>query len=139
MSRRESPGTNDARVCSWIQKGRSANVLRIERDDLEARRVVLTVQGRIVREWADVLERECVELMQSGLVVVLDLSGVVFIGRSGIEVLGRLARAGVGIIDCSPLIADVLEQEGIEVGRSFRDPNNGTEPGKLGGAGDPSD
>ena len=80
--------------------------------------MVLTLQGHIVAEWAEVLERECLEARRAGLRVVLDLSGVSFVGCSGIDVLGRLERAGVvTIVGCPPLIAETLEQDGIEVGR----------------------
>jgi len=99
-------------------------VLRIQRLDVNARTVSLVLQGRIVAEWADLLERECAELMLSPLRVVLDLSEVVFIGRHGVEVLGRLGRAGVRVIGCTPLIAAMLEQEGIAVRRPFRDGQN---------------
>jgi anti-anti-sigma regulatory factor len=88
-------------------------VLRIQRYDVNARTVSLVLQGRIVAEWSDLLERECAELMRSRSSVVLDLSEVVFIGRSGVEVLGRLGRAGARVIGCTPLIAAMLEQEGI--------------------------
>ena len=88
-------------------------MLRIQRHDVNARTVSLLLQGRIVAEWADLLERECGELMRSKLRVVLDLSEVVFIGRYGVEALGRLGRAGVRVIGCTPLIAVMLEQEGI--------------------------
>jgi anti-anti-sigma regulatory factor len=88
-------------------------VLRIQRYDVNPRTVSLALQGRIVAEWADLLERECAELMRSELRVVLDLSEVVFIGRSGVEALGRLARAGAQVVGCTPLIAAMLEQEGI--------------------------
>ncbi len=100
-------------------------MLHILRVDVEAHRVVLILQGHLVTEGADALERECLELSRSGLSTALDLSGVVFIGRSGLEVLGRLSRAGVGIWACSPLVADMLEQEGIDVGRDLRDANEG--------------
>lgn len=96
-------------------------MLRILRDPVGDHRVVLILQGRLVAEWVEVLERECQELSRSGQGVDLDLAGVVFIGRSGFEALGRLARAGVGIIACLPLIADMLEQEGIDVGRKLPD------------------
>jgi anti-anti-sigma regulatory factor len=88
-------------------------VLRIQRDERDAHTVALLLQGRIAAEWADLLERECEELTRSGFRVVLDLSDVVFIGRSGLEALGRLGQAGVGIVGSSPLIAAMLEQEGI--------------------------
>ena len=88
-------------------------MLRIQRTEVIAHTVTLVLHGRIVAEWADLLERECLELLRSETRVVLDLSEVVFIGRSGLEVLGRLGQAGVGIAGCSPLIAAMLEQEGI--------------------------
>ena len=88
-------------------------MLRIQRIDVDAHGVTLILQGRIVAEWADLLESECVELSRSGFRVELDLSEVVFIGRSGIEVLSRLSRGGIGIISCSPLIVAMLRQEGI--------------------------
>jgi len=92
-------------------------MLRIQRHDVNARTVTLVVQGRIVAEWADLLERECGELMRSRLRVMLDLSEVVFIGRYGVEALGRLSRAGARVIGCTPLIAAMLEQGGIAVRR----------------------
>jgi len=52
--------------------------------------------------------------------VVLDLSEVVFIGRYGVEALGRLGRAGARVIGCTPLIAAMLEQEGIAVATPSR-------------------
>jgi len=99
-------------------------VLRIQRYDVNARTVSLVLQGRIVAEWADLLERECAELMRSQLRVVLDFSEVVFIGRYGVKALGRLGRAGAQVIGCTPLIAAMLEQEGIAVRRPFRDAQN---------------
>lgn len=95
-------------------------MLRILRIDVEAPWVVLILQGQIVAEWAAFLESECLELSRSGLRVVLDLSGVIFIGLTGLKVLGRLNGKGVGIAGCSPSIADMLEEEGIEVNRKVR-------------------
>jgi anti-anti-sigma regulatory factor len=96
-------------------------MLRILRNDADRHRVVLILEGRIVAAWADMLERVCLEAMRSGRPVVLDLSGVAFIARSGREALGRLSRAGVGITGCSPLIAEMLEQDGIAVIRTNGD------------------
>jgi hypothetical protein len=53
---------------------------------------------------------------------VLDLSDVVFINRYGIEALGRMGRAGARVIGCTPLIAAMLEQEGIVAWRPSRSP-----------------
>jgi anti-anti-sigma regulatory factor len=102
-------------------------MLRIERDDVDAHRVILVLQGHVVAEWADLLERECAELSRSGLRVALDFSAVAFIGRSGFEALSRLSRAGVPIIGCSQLIADVLGQEGIAASRAFEAGDDGSD------------
>ncbi len=96
-------------------------MLRIRRDDLDGHKVVLVLQGRIALEWAELLERESEELTRSGIRVVLDLSDVVFISRSGLEVLARLGKAGTRIVGCSPLIAAMLEQEGLAPSRDFTD------------------
>jgi anti-anti-sigma regulatory factor len=103
----------------------SAAMLRIHRNDVMTHRVVLLLQGFIVAEWAEVLERECAELLGAGLPVTLDLSGVSFVGRSGIEVLKRAQAGGVRIVGCSPLIAATLEHEGIEAQVRGTRPGNG--------------
>ena len=100
-------------------------MLRILSENVEAHQVVLNLQGNIVGEWADLLERVCLDLSRTGPRVLLDLAGVAFIGRSGLGVLVRLGRTGIGIVGCSPLIADLLEQEGIEVGRKIAITNDG--------------
>jgi anti-anti-sigma regulatory factor len=94
-------------------------VLRIVRKDREAHHVVLVLQGHIFAEWAELLERECLILSKSGERVSLDCSDVAFISRSGFEVLGRLVRSGVEIFACPPLIADMLEHEGVGVVRDL--------------------
>ena len=93
-------------------------MLHIHHDIVAAHAVTLRLQGRIVAEWAELLERECRSLMRFGHSVVLDLSDVVFIGRSGVEVLSRVSRAGVRIVGCTPLVAAMLEQEGIALHRT---------------------
>jgi anti-anti-sigma regulatory factor len=93
-------------------------MLRIRRDDVDDRTVVLILEGRIVAAWAVLLERECEDLIRAGIRVVLDFSDVIFISRSGVEALGRLGRAGVLIVESPPLIAAMLAEEGIGMGRS---------------------
>ena len=90
-------------------------MLRIRHEDLDSEKVVLHLDGSVVAEWADLLERVCADAGRPGRRVVVDLAGVVFIGRSGFQALGRLSRSGVGITGASPLIADMLESDGIEL------------------------
>src|SRR5262245_48691564 len=89
--------------------------LRITRQRGSRSRARLRLEGRIVDEWAALLERECLDLLLSRGAVSLDLAGVGFVDRTGVEVLGRLSRAGVEIRCRSMLVASVLEGEGIRV------------------------
>ena len=89
--------------------------LRITRERGSRFRAKLRLEGRIVAEWAALLERECLELLLSRGAVSLDLAGVVFVDRAGVEVLGRLSHMGVEIHCRSRLVASVLEGEGVHV------------------------
>ena len=99
-------------------------MLRITRLDVDVHRVTLVLEGHILLEWADLLERECEELSRSAFEVSLDFSDVFFIGRTGFEALTRLSQAGVKIFGCSPLIADMLQHAGIAARRSVRRPRS---------------
>ena len=111
-------------------------MLRILRTEPEEGVVVLVLEGHVAGEWVELLDRECSDVRRSGSRVSLDLSGVTFIGRSGLETLGRLGRGGVEVRGCSPLIADMLEQEGIEPRRTPDAVSEEELPGKRGGAAD---
>ena len=89
--------------------------LRITRRKGSRSRATLTLEGRVVAEWAALLKRECSELLRSRRLVVLDLAGVTFVDRTGVETLARLNRAGVEIL-CRPgAVASVLEGEGVRI------------------------
>jgi len=89
--------------------------LRITRKKRSRSRATLVLEGRVATEWADLLERECSDLLRSELAVNLDLAGVTFVDRAGVRTLRRLSRKGVEI-RCRPgPVASVLEAEGIAV------------------------
>ena len=89
--------------------------LRITREGGSRSRATLKLEGKVVAEWAALLERVCSDLLQSRRRVVLDLAGVTFVDRTGIQTFDRLTRAGVEI-HCRPgAVASVLEGEGIPV------------------------
>ncbi len=71
----------------------------------------LKVEGRVVSDWVSVLEGESLKLLREKGIVVLDFSNVSFVDRQGVEALRRLRAGHVRIINCSPLIEDLLNGE----------------------------
>ena len=88
---------------------------RITREAGSRSRATLKLEGRVVAEWAALLERECSALLRSSTSVSLDLAGVGFVDRAGVEALERLSRAGVEIRCPSGPVASVLVGEGVRV------------------------
>src|SRR5262249_38241721 len=88
---------------------------RITREEGSRSRATLKLEGRVVAEWAALLERECSDLLRSSTAVSLDLAGVGFVDRAGVEALERLSRAGVEIRCPSGPVASVLLGEGVRI------------------------
>lgn len=93
--------------------------LRITRGEASPSRAKLRLEERLVAAWAALLERECSDLLRSGVAVCLDLAGVRFVDCNGVETLARLSGAGVEILCSSGAVASVLEGEGIRVTRAI--------------------
>jgi anti-anti-sigma regulatory factor len=91
----------------------------------EGSRATLKLEGRLVAEWAALLERESSHLLRSLGAVNLDLVDVDFVDRAGIKALERLSRAGVEIRCRSGPVASVLEGEGIRLARDMESVDDG--------------
>ena len=70
------------------------------------------MEGRIVGEWSELLERECANASMDGGAPELDLSGTTHVDRQGIDALQRLSERGFRIIGENPLIAEVRKAGG---------------------------
>jgi hypothetical protein len=69
----------------------------------------LLVEGRIVSEWVDVLERECRQLrLEPRRQLRLDLTAVTFIDPPGVSALRRLVADGVAIVRVPDFIDALL-------------------------------
>jgi len=90
-------------------------VLRITEHEGSDAGAVLRLEGRVVAEWAALLEQACSELLTRRDEVSLDLAGVSFIDQAGVEALRRLSLAGAEILCTSGPVASVLEGVGIHV------------------------
>lgn len=69
----------------------------------------LRVEGQIVGDWCEVLERESHANCGQGREVILDLAGVSFVDPRGLDTLRRLRASGLRLADVPPLIAESLE------------------------------
>lgn len=87
-------------------------MLRLTWTDNTPRGRLLLVEGEIVDEWSDILERECSKSPRGGVPQVLDLSGATHIDRRGLETLRRLAGRGFRIVGENALIAEMRRTEG---------------------------
>lgn len=85
-------------------------MLRLTRPQPVAPRMALCVEGQITGEWAHLLDRECRALLASGGVLRLDLGAVTYVDRTGVKVLSRLARDSVELVNCLPLIEELLSR-----------------------------
>lgn len=86
-------------------------MLRLTRTSRRPREVVLKAEGQIVAEWVRLLERECLELTGRDQEVVLDLGDVSYLDSRAVRLLKALAAGPVSIINCSPLVEELLAEE----------------------------
>ena len=86
-------------------------MLRLTFETDDAAGPVLRAEGKVVAEWAALLERECRALLQQQPVLRLDLSGVLYVDRDGMRALRAFAPGELVLEGCSPLLQEILGQE----------------------------
>jgi anti-anti-sigma regulatory factor len=86
-------------------------MLRLTRTTESPSGVVLKAEGRVMAEWAELLEAECRELLAAHLRVVLDLGGVSYLDRGAVRVLRELTRGTLGLVNCPPLVEELLTED----------------------------
>lgn len=86
-------------------------MLRLTRTAQSPSRVVIKAEGQIVAEWVSVLEDECRDLAMQDRQVVLDLASVSYLDTRAVELVRALAAGPVSIVNCSPLVEELLAEE----------------------------
>jgi hypothetical protein len=86
-------------------------MLRLTRTQERPLQVTLKAEGRMVAEWVDLLEAECRELATGERRVLLDLADVSYVDRRGIEMLRQLTDGRISIVNCSPLLEELLAED----------------------------
>jgi anti-anti-sigma regulatory factor len=89
-------------------------MLRLTRTLLGTSEVVLKADGQIVGEWVALLESECRELLATDHQVALDLSDVSYLDRQAVRLLRELTRGSVGLVNCPPLVEELLTEDAFE-------------------------
>ena len=86
-------------------------VLRITKIRETLSSATLRVEGRVASEWVSVLEAESLRWLGEKRTVVLDFSDVSFIDGRGVETLRRIHSKHLRIVNCPPLLAELLNGE----------------------------
>jgi anti-anti-sigma regulatory factor len=86
-------------------------MLRLTRTTRFPHEVILLLEGQIVAEWVELLEAECLTLLRTDQKVLLDLSRVSYLDRRAARLLRDLAARSVQLINCPPLVADLVTED----------------------------
>lgn len=86
-------------------------MLRLTRLSVEPALIRLKVEGAVTQRSAAVLEQELADALSAASRIQLDFQGVSYIGGSGVEVLRRLPPHRFEIVNCTPLIGQLLSKE----------------------------
>jgi anti-anti-sigma regulatory factor len=86
-------------------------MLRLTRTTRLPHEVIVLLEGQLVAEWVELLEAECLTLLQTDQKVLLDLSQVSYLDRRGARLLRDLAARSVQLINCPPLVADLVTED----------------------------
>ena len=86
-------------------------MLRLTRTTRLPHEVIVLLEGQIVAEWVELLEAECLTLLQTDQQVLLDLSRVSYLDRRAARLLRDLAARSVQLINCPPLVADLVTED----------------------------
>ena len=71
--------------------------------------VTLRLEGQVRGPWVEELRQACEQLLARGRALLLDLSDVSFIDMDGVALCRRLRARNVGIVHCSPFVAEQLK------------------------------
>ena len=84
-------------------------MLRISRIESSPGQVILRLEGRLIGPWVNELRSCCATVCNDGHQLSLDLAEVLFADCKGLALLRTLRKSNVGLVGCSPLLAEQLK------------------------------
>ena len=86
-------------------------MLRLTRTTRHPHEVIVLLEGQIVAEWVELLEAECLTLLQTDQRLLLDLSRVSYLDRRAARLLRDLGARSVSLINTPSLVADLVTED----------------------------
>lgn len=84
-------------------------MLKITKSEIKGNKVILKLEGKIMNQWAALLDAECRAELQQRESVELDCAGVDFLDQRGVEVLKRLPSPQVTLIGAPGYMTELLQ------------------------------
>ncbi|MGH7232393.1 MAG: STAS domain-containing protein, partial [Nitrospiraceae bacterium] len=75
-------------------------------------RVTLKLEGKLLTDWAPLLEQECEALLAQRKRVRLDCSAVTYLDECGVETVRKLRAQGITLLHSSVFIDELLDRGG---------------------------
>ena len=83
-------------------------MLRLTLETIGSMRPCLRAEGRLVGEYASLLETECMRVLGEAPEIELDLAGVTDVDARGLAALSRLRGESIRLIGCTPIMLAAL-------------------------------
>ena len=77
----------------------------------------LLLEGKLLKEWLDELQRALTQARHGGTAVTLDLSGLRFMDAEGARFLRDTRRQGVSLQGASPFVSALVDPPHLRRGR----------------------
>jgi ABC-type transporter Mla MlaB component len=100
-----------ARFCSFDSTGDASAMLRITTQSTDHSAILLKLEGKLLEQWVEELERSINGSLGRPNSLRLDLSALTFADAVGLQALTKLIRGGATLTACSGFIAALLHVE----------------------------
>lgn len=107
-------------------------MLRITQVSEDSDQVCLKVEGRVIGDWVDELDRTCGSCLSQSRQITLDMSDVTYIDRQGVETLKRILGKNVRLTGATLLVQALLGRQVLGKIRQGKTIGQGVAPIKAG-------